>query len=193
MDCPSPLPAPHSREPSTDPTPILFTELYAELHRMARRELARGTATAARFSLGPSTLLHETYLDVRDRPGRASFSDRARFLGYAAQVMRGLIVGHVRRRQAQKRGGSVELTTTNLEGVAGESSDAQELSRIAEALDQLQQVDPALAELVDLKFFCGLSFADIAAARGTSERTVQRHWEKARIYLHGVIGDAHAV
>jgi len=62
--------------------------------------------------------------------------------------------------------------------------DDRELTRISEALDQLAKTDPSLAEIVDLKFFCGFSFAEIAAMRGISERTVQRNWEKARIYLH---------
>ena len=63
-------------------------------------------------------------------------------------------------------------------------ADERELSEISEALDRLAQSDPLLAELVDLKFFCGFSFAEIAAMRRTSERTVQRHWQKARLYLH---------
>ena len=63
-------------------------------------------------------------------------------------------------------------------------ADHQELTRIGTALDELANTDAALAEIVDLKFFCGFSFAEIAAMRGISERTVQRSWEKARIYLH---------
>ena len=62
--------------------------------------------------------------------------------------------------------------------------DERELSQISNALDQLANLEPALAEVVDLKFFCGFSFAEIAAMRNVSERTVQRMWEKARIYLH---------
>jgi DNA-directed RNA polymerase specialized sigma24 family protein len=65
-----------------------------------------------------------------------------------------------------------------------------ELERIGVALDELSTVEPALAELVDLKFFGGFSFAEIAAMRGVSERTVQRHWEKARTYLYGAIRKA---
>jgi len=62
--------------------------------------------------------------------------------------------------------------------------DHRELARISDALDELANIEPALAEVVDLKFFCGFSFNEIAAMRGVSERTVQRSWEKARIYLH---------
>jgi DNA-directed RNA polymerase specialized sigma24 family protein len=67
------------------------------------------------------------------------------------------------------------------------SVDHRELSKIDEALDELGKVEPSLAEIVDLKFFCGLSFGEIAAMRDVSERTVQRNWETARLYLHRTI------
>lgn len=163
----------------------LFAALYSELHRLAQRELAR---SGAGVSLGATSLLHEAYLDISRREG-VVFPDRARFMAYAAKVMRGLIVDYARSRQAQKRGGGFEITA--LTGDVGEApADAQELSRISAALDELAEVDAPLAEVVDLKFFCGFSFAEIAAMRGVSERTVQRHWEKARIYLHRAIRQA---
>jgi RNA polymerase sigma factor (TIGR02999 family) len=161
----------------------LFTELYAELHRLAKRELARGGGAGA--TLGVTTLLHEAYLDIGARTG-ATFPDKARFMGYAARVMRGLIIDHARSRRAQKRGGQFHITTLDID-LADNPADQQELTRIGEGLDELGKVDPSLAEVVDLKFFCGFSFAEIAAMRGVSERTVQRSWEKARIYLHRTI------
>ena len=157
----------------------LFSTLYSELHRLAKRELARWGAPA---SLSVTTLLHEAYLDIAAREGK-SFPDQARFMGYAARVMRGLIIDHARSRHAIKRGGGFEITSLDTEGVE-DPADAKELSSISDALDQLARVEPELAELVDLKFFCGFSFAEIAAMRSLSERTVQRKWEKARIYLH---------
>jgi len=160
----------------------LFRALYAELHRLARRELARPGATG---SLGVTTLLHEAYLDIVARDG-AAFPDRARFMRYAARVMRGLIIDHARGRRAQKRGGQFEITSIDTD-VAENVADEKELTLISEALDQLAQIDASLAEVVDLKFFCGFSLAEVAAMRGVSERTVQRHWEKARIYLHRTI------
>jgi RNA polymerase sigma factor (TIGR02999 family) len=158
----------------------LFAALYSELHRVAKRELARQDASV---SLSATTLLHEAYLDMAARDG-PSFPDRARFMGYAARVMRGLIIDHARNRRAQKRGGHFEITSLATE-VGQSLADDRELTRISDALDELAKVDPALAEIVDLKFFCGFSFAEIAGMRGVSERTVQRNWEKARIYLHG--------
>jgi len=162
----------------------LFAGLYAELHRMARRELAR---RGGHGTLGATTLLHDAYLDMSKRDGMM-FPDRFHFLAYAARAMRGLIIDHIRRRHAHKRGGQFELTalhTTIVETIAGE----QELQQVSDALDELATVDAELAEVVDLKFFCGFSFAEIAAMRGVSERTVQRHWEKARLYLHQTLAD----
>lgn len=157
----------------------LFGALYSELHRLAKRELAR---RGDRRSLGVTTLLHEAYLDISSRHG-AVFPDEAHFMGYAARVMRGLIIDHARARRACRRGGQFEITTLCTD-VIEQLADPRELSDISDALDELAAVDQPLAELVDLKFFCGFSFAEIAAMRGMSERTVQRKWEKARIYLH---------
>jgi RNA polymerase sigma factor (TIGR02999 family) len=157
----------------------LFSSLYSELHRLAKRELARRGSPA---SLSVTTLLHEAYLDIAGREG-SSFPDQARFMGYAARVMRGLIIDHARTRNAIKRGGEFEITSLRTD-IAEKAVDAKELSSISDALDQLAKVEPGLAELVDLKFFCGFSFAEIAALENLSERTVQRRWEKARIYLH---------
>jgi RNA polymerase sigma factor (TIGR02999 family) len=157
----------------------LFTALYAELHRLAKRELAR---QGFQVTLSATTLLHEAYLDMASRDG-PSFPDRARFMGYAGRVMRGLIIDHARERHALKRGGLFQITSLDTDAMEN-AVDHRELVRISETLDQLGKVEPALAEIVDLKFFCGFSFAEIAAMRDISVRTVQRSWEKARIYLH---------
>jgi len=156
----------------------LFSTLYSELHRLAKRELAR---QGARGSLSVTTLLHEAYLDISGRAGTA-FPDQARFMGYASRVMRGLIIDHARSRSAIKRGSEFEITSLEID-VAENRANASELSSISDSLDQLAKVEPELAEIVDLKFFCGMSFAEIAALHKLSERTVQRKWDKARIYL----------
>jgi RNA polymerase sigma factor (TIGR02999 family) len=156
-----------------------FVALYSELHHLAKCELAKHGAPS---SLGATTLLHQAYIDMAAREG-PGFPDRARFMGYAARVMRGLIIDHARRRCALKRGGQFEITSLPTD-VAENLVDDRELERIGAALDELGKVDPPLAEIVDLKFFCGFSFAEIAAIQGVAERTVQRRWEKARIYLY---------
>ena len=160
----------------------LFSALYSELHRLAKVQLAR---SGWGVTLGPTTLLHEAYLNVSQRDSLV-FTDRGRFMAYAAKVMRGLIIDYARSRRAQKRGGAFELTSADVErdDIAAAFVDHKELTRIGAAVDELAAVDSTLAEVVDLKFFCGFSFAEIANMRGVSERTVQRHWEKARMYLH---------
>jgi RNA polymerase sigma factor (TIGR02999 family) len=162
----------------------LFAALYSELHRLAHRHLVRN---ARDMTLGTTTLLHEAYLDMAQR--ESVFPDRGRFMAYAARVMRTLIIDHVRNRKARKRGGQFEITSLAGE-VADPSVEEKELAMIGEAVDGLARLDPLMAQVVDLKFFCGFSFAEIAAMRGLSERTVQRHWEKARLYLHDAIQDA---
>ena len=162
----------------------LFTTLYAELHRIAKRELAKN---GWGVTLGATSLLHEAYLDL-SKQDSTRFPDQQRFMAYASRVMRGLIIDHVRRRHARKRGGLFEITALQTD-VAEQLADEQELQRISDALDELAQIDSALAETVDLKFFCGFSFAEIAAMREVSERTIQRQWEKARLYLHRALGD----
>jgi RNA polymerase sigma factor (TIGR02999 family) len=166
-------------------TAALFAALYSELHRLARKQLARN---APDMTIGTTTLLHEAYLDMAQREGTV-FPDQGRFMAYAARVMRNLIIDHVRNRKAHKRGGQFEITSL-AEEPQDPSAEAGHLVRIGAAVDELARVDPVLAQVVDLKFFCGFSFAEIAAMRGLSERTVQRHWEKARLYLHEAIEDA---
>ncbi|MET0555350.1 MAG: ECF-type sigma factor [Vicinamibacteria bacterium] len=161
----------------------LFAALYAELHGLASRQLARSSGL---LTLGTTTLLHEAYINMSRRDG-ASFPDRDRFMGYAARVMRGLLIDYVRGRTAQKRGGQFEIGTLPDE-IKADGTEAERLARIGAAVDELASLDAALAQLVDLKFFCGFSFAEIAVMRGVSERTVQRHWDKARILLHDLIG-----
>ena len=156
---------------------VLFSTLYAELHRVAKRELAR----QAPVSLGATTLLHKAYIDIAGRD-RMAFPDRARFMADASRVMRGLIIDYARSRSAQKRGGQFHITSV---GEAIEpAADDRYLTCISDALDELGRTDSALAEIVDMKFFCGFTFAEIAAMKNISERTAQRQWEKARIFLH---------
>ena len=166
----------------------LFTLLYTELHRLAESTLRRAGAP---LTLGTTTLLHEAYLNVAGRDGVA-FADRARFLAYLSRAMRGLVIDYARRRLAQKRGHLLEIT------LAGDADPPQSLSRpqsseelvrLGDALAELAQLEPALSELVDLHFFCGFTFPEIAALRDVSERTVQRDWRKARLLLHHTLTD----
>ena len=137
-----------------------------------------------RITLGATTLLHEAYLDMAGREGVA-YPDEARFLGYASRAMRGLIIDYTRRRRAKKRGRELEITLDGEEiGHADSMREAEELEQLGEALDELGTLEPSLAELVDMHFFSGFTFAEIAALRQVSERTVRRDWRKARLLLH---------
>jgi RNA polymerase sigma factor (TIGR02999 family) len=161
----------------------LFTALYGELHRIANRELHRYPGAG----VSPTTLVHEAYLNLVGREAVA-FDDGVKCLGYLARAMRGLLIDFARRQQAVKRGG--EFHITELSTQIGEKPEEDEsLTRLSEALDELAKHDPRLAELVDLKYFCGFSFADIGKLRGASERTVQRDWRKARLLLQRHIDD----
>jgi len=101
-----------------------------------------------------------------------------------------LVIDYARRRRAKKRGSQFEITLGSEEPPSGQQlQDATELERLGEALDELGQLEPALAELVDLHFFCGFSFAEVAALREVSERTVGRDWRKARLLLHQALLD----
>ena len=153
-----------------------FAALYRDLRELAERQLRRNSGA----SISATTLLHEAYLGMNGKD--VVFPDRARFMGYAARVMRGLIIDMVRERRALKRGSEFHITQLPTE--SGEPvADERELSRLSDALDELALQEPRLAEVVDLKYFCGYTFEDIAAQRGTSTRTVARDWEKARVVL----------
>jgi len=169
-------------EPSDARKPSrLFVSLYEELRRLARREVRRNGAQAL---LSTSTIVHEAWLDLSGRPA-LEFDQPGRFLGYAARTMRGLVVDRLRAVGALKRGGGLEISS--LDTYASESAapmmTTHEMEAVADALDELAKLEPDLAEIVDLKFFCGFSFVEIAKMQEVCERTVQRKWEKARALL----------
>jgi len=160
----------------------LFGALYRELHRLAEHHLARGVGP---ISLSATTLLHEAYLDL-NRRHHLAFPERNSFLAYASRAMRGLVIDYCRSKRAHKRGG--EFTFLSIDEVAPPAQNGYEFEQLDLALQELEAFDRPLAQLVDLKFFCGFTFDELAAMRGVSERTVRRDWEKARLLLHHAIG-----
>ena len=166
-----------------DQATALFSALYGELRRLARREARRG---GARDYVSTGTLVHEAWLQMSERPA-LTFQDQAKFLAYAARAMRGLAIDRVRARHTEKRGGAFVLTSLDTQH-AEQVADPVALQGISEALDELAVLEPGLAEVVDLKFFCGFTLVDIARMKGLSERTVQRQWDKARLFLHRALG-----
>jgi RNA polymerase sigma factor (TIGR02999 family) len=178
--------SPAGEAPGADanvPVDQLFAALYADLCRMAHRELhARGAAGL----LGTETLVHEAWLNVEQRPSVA-FTDARQFLAYASRMMRGLVIDRVRAQTAQKRGGGMVITSLDTQ-TAEQVAQPELLQHIGDALDELSALEPELAHVVDLKFFCGFTLAEVATMQGVSERTVQRQWEKARLLLLRALG-----
>ncbi|HTI05067.1 MAG TPA: ECF-type sigma factor [Gemmatimonadales bacterium] len=167
----------------------LFAALYNELHTLAESHLHR---QGGRVSLGTTTLVHEAYLKLsaRDSGSGLRFPDRHRFLAYASKAMRGLVIDYARARRAQKRGGSLEITLIGDKDVPAPQTTDESLEQLADALERLGELDPELAQLVDLHFFGGFSFVEIAGLQGASERTVQREWRKANALLQRLVTDA---
>lgn len=151
---------------------------YPELRKLARSRLY---GSGPQTLLGTTTLVHECFLRLADRQP-LSVEDRKRFFAYASKVMRSIIVDMVREARAQKRRpeeGLDTLGTTALEQPAPND----DVIRIDQALSDLARIEPELARVVEMRFFGGLTEVEIANALSSSERTVQRQWERARLLL----------
>ena len=157
---------------------VLMPQVYYELRRLAANYLRRERPGQ---TLQATALVHEAFLRLNAAKNHP-WKNRTHFLAIAALSMRQILVQRARARHAEKRGGQFEITS--LRTGFDIAADADELTSISEVLDELAEVDERLARIVDLKFFCGFSFLEIAGMLEISERTVQRDWEKARIYLH---------
>jgi RNA polymerase sigma factor (TIGR02999 family) len=160
----------------SDPAAPTFEALYAELHALAHRQLWRARPGS---TLNTTALVHEAYLKLAHVEG---VTDPQHFFALAARAMRQVLVDHARERAAQKRGGA-QVRVTLDEEEAGIAANAEELLVIDGALAGLQQVDPRLARVVELRFFGGLSVEETARALGTSTATVKRDWRAARAFL----------
>ena len=156
----------------------VVARLYADLRRLARQRLAQ----SGDLTLNPTALVHESWLRLQ-RAGELDFPDRKHFLAYAAQVMRTIVIDQVRARQAERRGGGVDELTFNTAIAELPPQHDEEVLRVHEALDELAAMDPRLAQVVEMRYFGGLLEVEIAEALGVTERTVQRDWQKARLFL----------
>jgi RNA polymerase sigma factor (TIGR02999 family) len=161
-----------------DATQDLFALLYQDLRRLAHARLQRNEPITL---LDTTSLVHETYLRVL-KSGRVEVSERPRFLAYAAQVMRSVIVDFVRQRHAERRGGNDPRVSLDAAAEAVASAE-DEVLRVSEALDELSKVDERLVKIVEMRYFGGFTEEDIALALGVNERTVRRDWQKARLLL----------
>ncbi|QNN48180.1 sigma-70 family RNA polymerase sigma factor [Thermomonas brevis] len=159
----------------------VLSALYQELHGMARRQLA---GQQHGHTLDATALVHEAYLKLVGRGnGSAQFDDRAHFFAYAASAMRSVIVDYARQRLAQKRGGDLHRVTELPENIEGGLSLDEDMLGLDTALNRLTAVDPRLTQVVELRYFAGLSELEIAALLQRSERSVRRDWQKARMFL----------
>lgn len=155
----------------------LYTLLYPELRRLAGSRLGRGGVT-----LTPTVLVHEAFVRmVGSVP--VGVVERRQFFACAARVMRSVVVDATRRRTAQKRGGGQSAITLT-DRIAPQVAVDDELLALDDALDRLRERNPRQSEVVELHYFAGLPFADIAELHGHSERTAKRDWERARAFLY---------
>jgi len=161
-----------------DATEQLFAVLYDDLRRLAHARLRRNEPITL---LETTALVHETYLRVLNA-GQIGVSERPRFLAYAAQVMRSVIVDFVRQRHAERRGGDHQHVSLE-SATAAVAPAEEEVLRVSEALDELASVDQRLVKIVEMRYFGGFTEEDIALALGVNERTVRRDWQKARLLL----------
>jgi RNA polymerase sigma factor (TIGR02999 family) len=157
----------------------LFAAAYGELHRLARSRLRDGGRNTLLDTTG---LVHESFLRFVGG-GELRAEDRKAFFAYASQVMRSVIVNSARERIAEKRGGELRPLTLSVELVANVAESDDTILKVHEALDALEQADPRLAEVAQMRYFGGYSEQEIAETLGVSDRTVQRDWEKARLIL----------
>lgn len=155
----------------------LYALVYRELKAMAGAQLAQERAG---HTLQATALVNEAYL--RLAPSEDGWENRAHFFGSAARAMRRILVDHARRHQASRRGGEAQrVTFADLE-IASEDPDV-DLLALDKALDALAEVEPRLADVVQLRFFTGLEIAETATVLGTSPATVKRDWTFARAWL----------
>jgi RNA polymerase sigma factor (TIGR02999 family) len=161
-----------------------FVAYYPELKKIARARL-RGSGLDG--SMQTTALVHDSYLKLAAGPDIA-FGSRLQFFAYSSRVLRSIVVDLVREHRALRRGGDADIVT--LDTAASDGLPASvDIETVNEALEDLAKLDPALARLVEMRFFGGMTEDEIAEALGVSGRTVSREWQKARALLLTLVGD----
>lgn len=157
----------------------MFAVAYRELRQLARARLRGGGRNTL---LDTTALVHESYMRLSQNL-QARFPDRARFLVYAGRAMRSIIVDFARERLTGRRGGDAAHVTLTTQLMDGRIAPQDEILRVHEALNALARVDERMAQVVELRYFGGLTEAEVAQALGVTDRTVRRDWEQARLFL----------
>jgi RNA polymerase sigma factor (TIGR02999 family) len=161
----------------------VFVLTYRELQQMARQRLHRSAPVT---TLDTTALVHECYLRMV-RLGQLQTQDRSHFLGYAARVMRSIVVDLVRQRMAQRRGGDEVRVTLGPEVADVTAMNEEQIVRVDEALQELGRLDERLVQIVEMRYFAGFTVEQIAEWRGVTSRTIRRDWEKARLLLYAAL------
>ncbi len=154
----------------------LLPEVYRELHALAQHYMSHERPSA---TLQPTLIVHEAYLRLHAYPG---FRGRSHFLAVAAIAMRRVIIDHARQRDALKRGGGATHVTVS-DGAAISDDRVQDALAVHQALDLLAAHDATAARIVEMRFFGGMTEAEIAEVMGISERWVRKQWAYARAWL----------
>ena len=165
----------------------LVRVLYHELRTIAHRHLAKHRHAGERETLATTALVHEVYIKLVDQT-HAEWHDRAHFLALAAVAMRHILIDQAKAKMTAKRGGARQAVTLDDGAIAAEDSPEALLS-INDALDRLAEIDRRLAQVVECRFFGGLTDEETAEALGVTKRTVQRDWVKARMLLRRSLVD----
>ncbi len=175
-----------AREGDVQASERLFSTLYDELRRLAAGQL-RGDNV-----MRSTSLVHETWLKLANH-GTLEVTDRSHYFAIAARVMRQIVIDHVRARGAQRRGGDVPMASldTTAMNFASQGRDGDVLA-LDDALHRLGEMDPALASLVEMRFYAGLELSEISAVIDRSERSLKRDWRRARAFLQRELGHAQA-
>lgn len=161
----------------------VFATMQADLRRVARGQRA---ALGAGETLSTTALVNEAWLRLR-QTAALEFNDRHHFVSIAARAMRHVLVDYARERTALKRGSGERALALDDLDVPSAANDDAELLDVANALDRLEQVRPRLADVVYLRYFGGLSDAEVGDMLGIEESTVRRDWQKARGWLYGAL------
>ena len=159
----------------------LIPLVYDELRRLARRYMRRESQD---HTLQTSALVNEAYLRLVDQRS-VQWQNRAHFFGVAAQMMRRILVDHARSRLRAKRGGGAQMVSLADEAVMYQ--EVAEVIALDDALNNLAELDPRKSQIVEMKFFGGLTNEEVAEVLKVTTRTVEREWRKAKAWLHHAI------
>jgi RNA polymerase sigma factor (TIGR02999 family) len=162
----------------------LLPLLYEELRQLAHARLSAGGRNVI---LDTTALVHESFLRLQ-KAGHLGLADRNHFLAYAASTMRSIVIDSIRRRRSERHGGDAVHVTLGTHGASELGASEEEILEVHDALGFLAKVNPRLAQVVEMRYFLGLTDGEIGGVLGTTDRTVRRDWERARLLLASMMG-----